>query len=211
MFSFYFCSTQYILRALKLALRDFPGGPVAKTLSSQCKGAPGSIPGWGTTSHVLQLRVCVRKLKILWAATETWCSQMNKMNWINLVLKNIQEYIYRSKATFTVGGSTFPAYLIERRWLSPSHFSSIPVPHPWWHTEVTWESFKATSAPVPTPGGSDLIDLCVTRPDSTFYIWCICHFNLGVCNRVNLDFLLKHNSVFSKNIKCSCHMTPYRV
>ena len=28
-------------------MRDFPGGPIAKTLSSQCRG-PGSIPGQGT-------------------------------------------------------------------------------------------------------------------------------------------------------------------
>ena len=34
---------------------DFPGGPVAKTLSSHCRG-PGSIPGQGTRSHMLQLR-----------------------------------------------------------------------------------------------------------------------------------------------------------
>ena len=30
---------------------DFPGGPVGKTLHSQFMG-PGSIPGWGTRSHM---------------------------------------------------------------------------------------------------------------------------------------------------------------
>ena len=35
--------------------RDFPGGPVAKTPSSQCKG-PSSIPGQEARSHRLQLR-----------------------------------------------------------------------------------------------------------------------------------------------------------
>ena len=34
---------------------DFPGGPVAKTLCSQCKGL-GSIPGQGARAHMLQLR-----------------------------------------------------------------------------------------------------------------------------------------------------------
>ena len=34
---------------------DFPGGPVAKTLYSQCRG-PESTPGQGTKSHMLQLR-----------------------------------------------------------------------------------------------------------------------------------------------------------
>ena len=42
--------------------RDFPGGPVAKTLSSQCRG-PGSIPGQGARSHMLQLRPRAAKLK----------------------------------------------------------------------------------------------------------------------------------------------------
>jgi len=31
--------------------RDFPGGPVAKTLCSNA-GGPGSIPGQGTRSHM---------------------------------------------------------------------------------------------------------------------------------------------------------------
>ena len=31
--------------------RAFPGGPVGKTLCSQC-GGPGSIPGRGTRSHM---------------------------------------------------------------------------------------------------------------------------------------------------------------
>ena len=39
--------------------RYFPG-PVAKTLSSQCKGL-GSIPGQGTRSHILKLRPSTSK------------------------------------------------------------------------------------------------------------------------------------------------------
>lgn len=35
--------------------RNFPGGSVARTLCPQCRG-PGSVPGWGTGSHTLQLR-----------------------------------------------------------------------------------------------------------------------------------------------------------
>ena len=97
-----------------------------------------------------------------------------------------------------MGGSAFPAYLIERRWLSPSHFSSIPVPHPWWHTKVTWESSITTRAPGPAPGGSDLIDLCVIKPESTFYIWCICHFKT-MASLTLPSILLKHNSIFKKH------------
>ena len=37
-----------------------------------------SIPGEGTRSHMSQLRVCMPWLKIPHAATETWCSQINK-------------------------------------------------------------------------------------------------------------------------------------
>ena len=48
---------------------DFPGGPVAKTLHSQCRG-PGSIPDQGTRSHMLQLRSSMPQLKILRATTK---------------------------------------------------------------------------------------------------------------------------------------------
>ena len=40
---------------IRLYFRDVPGGPVAKSLRSQCTG-PGSIRGQGTGSHMLQLR-----------------------------------------------------------------------------------------------------------------------------------------------------------
>ena len=42
--------------------RDFPGGPVGKTPGSQCRG-PGSIPGGGTSSRMLQLGIHVLQLK----------------------------------------------------------------------------------------------------------------------------------------------------
>ena len=38
---------------------------------------PGSIPGQGTRFHILQLRVLMLQLKILYAATKTQCSQIN--------------------------------------------------------------------------------------------------------------------------------------
>ena len=42
--------------------RDFPGGPVAKTLRCQCR-VQGSIPGQGTRSSMLQLRPGAAKKK----------------------------------------------------------------------------------------------------------------------------------------------------
>ena len=50
---------------------DFPAGPVAKTLSFHCRG-PGSIPGQGTRSHMLQLKIPSK------------CSQINKINFFFL-------------------------------------------------------------------------------------------------------------------------------
>ena len=47
---------------------DFPGGPVAMTLHSQCRD-PGLIPIEGTRSHMPQLRVHRVRLKIPHAAT----------------------------------------------------------------------------------------------------------------------------------------------
>ena len=41
-------------------------------------GVPGLIPGQGTGSHMLQLRVCRPQLKILHAANNTQCSKQNK-------------------------------------------------------------------------------------------------------------------------------------
>ena len=56
---------------------DFPGGPVVKTLSFQCRGL-GSIPGQG--SLVLQLRphLLQPKIKILHAVTNTQHSHRKK-------------------------------------------------------------------------------------------------------------------------------------
>ena len=51
-------------------LREFPSGPMAKTLCSRCSDL-GSIPGQGTRSHMLQLRVHMPQPKILSAATKT--------------------------------------------------------------------------------------------------------------------------------------------
>ena len=42
---------------------DFPGDPISKTLCPQGRG-PSSIPGQGTRSHMLQLRVLMLHLKI---------------------------------------------------------------------------------------------------------------------------------------------------
>lgn len=79
-----------------------------------------------------------------------------------------------------MGRSPFLAYQVERD-CHPVIFSSTGVAQPWRSTEVTWESFKTIDAPLPTPRDSDIIGLGVTRPDSTFYIWCICdiHQNHG--------------------------------
>ena len=38
---------------------------------------PGSIPGQGARSHILQLGVLTLQLKTLYAATKTQCSQIN--------------------------------------------------------------------------------------------------------------------------------------
>ena len=42
------------------------------------EGGLGLIPGWGTRSYMLHLRVPTLQLKISQAAMKTWCSQINK-------------------------------------------------------------------------------------------------------------------------------------
>ena len=61
--------------------RDFPGGPVAKTLAPNAGGS-GLIPGQGPRHHMPQLRILMpqRRLKISHAATKNWHIQINKIN-----------------------------------------------------------------------------------------------------------------------------------
>ena len=58
--------------------RSFPGGPVAKTLHSQCR-SQGSISSQRTRSQMLQLRICMLQLKILHATTKICCNQKNEL------------------------------------------------------------------------------------------------------------------------------------
>ena len=46
-------------------------------LSAPSAGGPGSICGRGTRSHMLQLRVLIPQLKIPYATTKTYLSQVN--------------------------------------------------------------------------------------------------------------------------------------
>ena len=66
------------LQRLKIKNRDFPGGPWAKTPSSQCR-CPSSIPEQGTRSQMLQPRVHMTQLGTLCAASETRGSQINNV------------------------------------------------------------------------------------------------------------------------------------
>ena len=63
--------------------KDFPDAPVAKTPHSHCRSL-GLIPGQGTRFHILQPRVLMPQLKIPYAATKTWHSQMNKLNYLKM-------------------------------------------------------------------------------------------------------------------------------
>ena len=85
--------------------------PVAQTPFSHCRG-PGSIPSWGTGSHVMQLRVCMLRLKILSAATKTQGSQINfffffkettetRRQWNN-ILKLLWEVNCQPRISYTV-------------------------------------------------------------------------------------------------------------
>ena len=51
-------------------MKDFPGDPALARLRAPKAGGPGLIPGQGTRSHKLQLRVHMPQLKITYAATK---------------------------------------------------------------------------------------------------------------------------------------------
>ena len=59
--------------------QEFPGGPVAKTPCSQCRG-PRFIPGQGNRPHPLRLKIppMATKIKDPRAATKIQHSQINK-------------------------------------------------------------------------------------------------------------------------------------
>ena len=71
------CFFKYLFKGY--LIRDFPGGPLAKTPYSQCRGL-GSIPAQGTRPHMPQLRVAhaATEIKHSTMANKTWCSQINK-------------------------------------------------------------------------------------------------------------------------------------
>ena len=55
---------------------DFPGGSEAKTPSA---AGPGSIPGWGTRSHMSRQRVHMLQLQILNAANKDFTCHNKKI------------------------------------------------------------------------------------------------------------------------------------
>ena len=57
-----YCQNLWYCSLRKWIFGDFPAGPVAKTLHSQCKG-PGSISGLKIKSHILQWRPGAAKNK----------------------------------------------------------------------------------------------------------------------------------------------------
>ena len=84
--------------------REFASGPVAKTPCSQ-RRSPGLIPGQGTSSHMLQLRVCMLQRKVPRAATETRHSQMNKQTDIKGKKELIVESLPDDHSWFSCGFS----------------------------------------------------------------------------------------------------------
>ena len=58
--SFY---SELTVGSIKGKKREFPSGPLAKTLHSHCRGLRFS-PGQGSRSHILQLIICMSQVKI---------------------------------------------------------------------------------------------------------------------------------------------------
>ena len=68
------------IAASELKMR-FPGTSLVAQwirLHTPNAGGPRSIPGQGTRSCMLQLRICMPQLRSLHAATKTACNQINK-------------------------------------------------------------------------------------------------------------------------------------
>ena len=75
-FSYELCKDAFCFKThvthIRTKIKNFPGGPVAKTPRSQYRG-PRFDPWSGNIPHMMQLRVCMlqQRSKILSAATRT--------------------------------------------------------------------------------------------------------------------------------------------
>jgi len=99
-----------LVKSIKNNHWDFPGGPVAKTPHSQCRG-PGSIPGQEARSHLLKLRLSHATAKDPARPAKTWSIQINKRKkifltdnhskYLEMVLKIYSKYrnVYWRKST----------------------------------------------------------------------------------------------------------------
>ena len=135
------------IRKKDLLAWDFPGGPLVKTLSSQCRGQ-GSVPGEGTRSHMPQL-------KISCATTKTQHSQ------INIFLKKekkcmlcahshrlISMLLPQASLSLIFQAGSFQVTAQESMYIhSPSHFSF----HGQWTTNGTLTSPPPRVFPLELP------------------------------------------------------------
>ena len=87
-------------------------------------GGPGSIPGWGTRSHMPQLRVHMPQLNVLHAATKTQCSQINKLLYFKnydsvQIVYNIPPFVWGKK-----GICVYACESIKYHWKNTSETDS---------------------------------------------------------------------------------------
>ena len=70
----------------KIWLWGLPGGPVTKTLHSQCRGCQGSIPGQGTGSHMPKLRSLMSNEDLVQSNKQTnkqtYFKKQTKKSWL---------------------------------------------------------------------------------------------------------------------------------
>ena len=121
----YFFSLNKEKRTLKIGGRDFPGGPVAKALHSQCRG-PGFNPWSGKLDPTCHLsEFSCRSWKVSCASTTTQHSQINK-------------YLSLIGERPTVENTTLPSAETQQcakmgsDWASPSPFIVFSCHHLCW-------------------------------------------------------------------------------
>ena len=88
-------------------------------------GGPGSIPAWGTRSHLPQLKMCMLKRKILHATAKTWCSQISKYLKKREREKNPREFLGNpvvKTPKFPLQRTQVPSLVGEPRSRKPSGF-----------------------------------------------------------------------------------------
>ena len=165
------CFSYVESRDLKRLVWDFLGGPVVLRLPAPSAGGLGLIPGQGTRSHMLQL-------KILLAATKVQCSQCKTRKFGLLHLLPAKSWIPISAPTFLGWGPI--SSKLQCQWVEPEE--GLRKDLHWCLERIIHQGFfpghVSSVTLLPTLAGGETIHKMVT-PMFAWLLWSPIHWYCG--------------------------------